>query len=116
MHRIFTLFALIVFACAGCYGATEKKENKTLVKGPPPAKHEGWWCEEHGVPEHLCSQCSEEVAAKYKKEGKWCKLHDRAEEQCFICDPERYKKYEAMYEAKYNGKKPPRPPESEFKK
>ena len=58
------------------------------------AKHDSWWCQEHGVPEHLCSLCNPDVEAKYKKEGKWCKLHDRAEEQCFKCDPARYKKYE----------------------
>ena len=35
--------------------------------------------------------------------------------QCFKCEPDLYKKFEAMYTAKY-GKKPPRPPEQEFKK
>src|SRR5581483_11039105 len=73
-------------------------------------KHAGWWCEEHGVPEHVCSLCSATVAAKCKREGDWCKLHDRALSQCFKCDPSKYTKFEAMYEAKY-GKKPPLPPE-----
>jgi hypothetical protein len=86
-----------------------KKELKADIK------HETWWCEEHGVPEGICSLCSDKNAAKFKKEGDWCKIHDRAQSQCFKCDPSKYAKYEAMYEAKY-GKKPPRPPESEFAK
>src|SRR5581483_798116 len=81
----------------------------------PKAPHEGWWCQEHGVPEHLCSLCSDEVAAKLKKEGDWCKIHDRAKSQCFKCEPDLYKKYEAMYVAKYN-KKPEPPPKAEFEK
>lgn len=81
----------------------------------PKGKHDGWWCAEHGVPEHICSLCSDEVAAKLKKEGDWCKIHDRAQSQCFKCDPSKYKKFEDMYVAKY-GKNPERPPEEEFKK
>ena len=41
--------------------------------------HDSWWCDEHGVPEDLCSLCSAEVASKLKKEGDWCKLHDLAQ-------------------------------------
>ena len=69
------------------------------------------------MPEHLCSICmsEEDAKKKYKDAGDWCKIHDRAQSQCFKCDPKLYAKYEAMYEAKF-GKKPPRPPEEEFKK
>jgi hypothetical protein len=79
-------------------------------------KHEGWWCEEHGVPEELCSLCMSEAdaKAKFKDKGDWCKLHDRAQSQCFKCDPKLYARYEAMYVAKFN-EKPRRPPEEEFK-
>lgn len=79
--------------------------------------HEAWWCMEHGVPEHICSLClpEPEVTKKFKDAGDWCKIHDRARSQCFKCDPTKYRKYEAMFEAKY-GKKPERPPESEFTK
>ena len=115
------LCVLLALATTGCgeqthgkaKGKDDKKGGEATKKDDP--KHEAWWCEEHGVPEHLCSLCSEEMAAKFKKEGKWCKIHERAEEQCFKCDPARYAKFEAMYESKY-GKKPPRPPEEEFKK
>ncbi|MBI2806784.1 MAG: RND transporter [Planctomycetes bacterium] len=93
---------------------TNPDDNKKEIKKDD---HSDWWCKEHGVPEHLCSLCQGDVFEKYKKEGKLCKVHpDRAEEQCFKCDPSRYEKYEAMYMAKYNGKKPERPPETEFKK
>jgi hypothetical protein len=82
-----------------------------LAKGD----HSGWWCQEHGIPEKMCSLCSEEVATRLKKERDWCKIHDRAQSQCFKCDPGLYKKFEAMYVAKYN-KKPEPPPKEEFQK
>jgi hypothetical protein len=73
--------------------------------------HEGWWCEEHGVPEEICAQCNFKLAADYKAKGDWCKKHDRPESQCFICHPEKEAEFAAQYEAKF-GKKPPKPTES----
>lgn len=76
--------------------------------------HSGWWCDEHGIPEHVCSMCSAKVAAEFKKKGDWCKDHDRAKSQCFKCDPKLKDKFAAQYRAKY-GKEPP-PTEDEEKK
>jgi hypothetical protein len=111
---VMLMLASLLLSGAGC-GTAEKKGGEPQAKKKDETKHDDWWCQEHGVPEHLCSLCSAEVAAKCKKEGNWCKLHDRAEDQCFKCDPSRYKKYEDMYVAKY-GKKPEPPPAEEFKK
>ncbi|MFO0865001.1 MAG: hypothetical protein U0744_10180 [Gemmataceae bacterium] len=94
---------------------SEKKGDGKKEITKEDTKHDSWWCQEHGVPESMCSLCSDTVAAKHKKEGDWCDLHDRAKSQCFKCDPSKYAKYEAMYVAKY-GKAPERPPEEEFKK
>ena len=91
------------------------KPGHTHDHGKSGHNHGDWWCAEHGVPEEMCSLCSDVAAAKFKKAGDWCRIHDRAKSQCFKCEPSLYKKYEAMFEAKY-GKKPPRPPESEFTK
>lgn len=68
--------------------------------------HAGWWCEEHGLPEEMCSLCSDRVAIKCKLKGDWCDKHDRAKSQCFKCDPKLKEKYAAMYRARY-GKEPP---------
>jgi hypothetical protein len=116
-----TAFALIAaFATAALVGcgdgqAVNKTNGKDQNVVQPAGAHEGWWCPEHGVPEHMCSLCNDEHAAKCKKEGDWCKEHDRAESQCFKCDPSRYKHFEEMYVAKY-GQKPEPPPKSEFEK
>jgi hypothetical protein len=112
------VMVLSALALTGCYQPRSPgKDNK-----PAPAvakaeenKHAGWWCEEHGIPEEICSLCSTKAAAKFKKEGDWCKEHDRALSQCFKCDPSKYARFEAMYVAKH-GNKPPRPPEEEFQK
>jgi hypothetical protein len=109
-------------AGAGC-NKNDKKEDpqaKSPKGGVGESKsasaHEGWWCQEHGVPEEICSICMTETAAKkkFKDNGDWCKLHDRAQSQCFKCDPSLYEKvFVPMHVAK-TGKKPERPPESEF--
>ncbi len=70
--------------------------------------HDGWWCDEHGVPEEVCAQCNSKVAADFQKKGDWCKEHDRPDSQCFKCHPELQAKFAAQYEAKL-GKKPPTP-------
>ena len=70
-------------------------------------RHEGWWCDEHGVPEGICAQCSSKVAADFKAKGDWCQEHDVPESQCFVCHPEEEQTFAAHYEAKY-GKQPPK--------
>ena len=115
---VLTSFALLLssIGCSQPAKIDNKPSDGKKDIGKGDTKHDEWWCQEHGIPEHLCSMCSAEVFEQYKKEGKLCKLHpDRAEEQCFKCDPSRYKKYEDMYVAKF-GKKPEPPPPSEFKK
>ena len=117
------LFTTVALLAAGCgrerdqraRANKDKEEKKTDAQDKKGHDHSGWWCEEHGVPESLCSLCNNKAAAKFKKDGDWCKLHDRAKSQCFKCEPKLYEKYAAMYEAKF-GKAPPRPPESEFQK
>lgn len=112
---------VLAFSTVGCNQQT-KSDNKNQAKADDKGKkdapkddHSGWWCQEHGVPEDICSLCNAAHAAKLKKEGDWCKLHDRAQSQCFKCDPSKYEKFEQMYVAKFN-KKPERPPAEEFKK
>jgi hypothetical protein len=109
---------LIVAGCGltGCNkSATRGPANgdtKTQVSDKGDAA-EGWWCSEHGVPEEVCAQCNEKLAADFKAKGDWCKEHDRPESQCFICHPEYKAKFAALYEARY-GKKAPEP-EAELK-
>src|SRR5437588_2922390 len=104
-------FTLLLFAAAaliagGC-GKTENKGDQSK-EGPEKDKptqvaekkkddHSGWWCEEHGIPEELCSMCGAKVAADFKKKGDWCEEHDRAKSQCFKCDPKLKEKFAAQY-------------------
>ena len=99
------------------HAARDSRTEPKAGKDGDKKAHEGWWCEEHGVPEELCSLCMSEAQAKakFKDKGDWCQIHARARSQCFKCDPQLYAKYEALYEARFD-KKPPRPPASEFEK
>jgi hypothetical protein len=121
---------MVAFSSVGCNQPAKNDDGKKQAKNtddqkkddgkkeiPKGSAHEGWWCQEHGVPEHICSLCLPEAEVKkmFKDTGDWCKIHDRAQSQCFKCDPSKYKKFEDMYVAKFN-KKPERPPEDEFKK
>jgi len=78
------------------------------IASSPAHSHDGWWCDEHGVPEEMCGQCNSKLAAEFQKKGDWCKGHDCPESQCFACHPELEAKFAAQYEAKF-GKKPPKP-------
>ena len=97
--------------------AKAKGDAGKLDKDKEEHKHDGWWCQDHGVPEYECSLClpDAEVKKRFKDQGDWCALHERAQSQCFRCDPAKYKTFEDKYVAKF-GKKPEKPPESEFEK
>ena len=109
------MMAFGVFAAAGL-GYIGCNKTPSTTNSPVPASqvssdahsHDGWWCDEHGVPEEVCALCDSKVAAEFKGKGDWCKEHDRPESQCFVCNPEREAEFVAQYEAKY-GKKPPKP-------
>lgn len=106
----------VVALFVGCGKPEEKKKDapvtvKQAAKDAP--KHDGWWCDEHGVPEKDCSMClpEAEVKKRFKDKDDWCEKHERAKSQCFICDPTLKEKFAAQYRAKY-GKEPPEPKEN----
>jgi cobalt-zinc-cadmium efflux system membrane fusion protein len=82
--------------------------GSAAVKEVAEHNHEGWWCDEHGVPEEVCAQCDPKLVADFKAKNDWCDKHNRPDSQCFICHPEKEAEFAALYEAKF-GKKPPKP-------
>lgn len=107
----------LVIAGAGLWGCG-KSPGKAQAPAPTTQasddahSHDGWWCNEHGVPEEVCAQCDSTLVADFKAKGDWCKEHERPESQCFVCHPDKEAEFAARYEAKY-GKKPPKPHDSE---
>jgi hypothetical protein len=92
----------------------QKDNDHNGDKKDAKGEDHGWWCQEHGVPEDICSLCAaEEKVKEFKAKGDWCEKHDRAKSQCFKCDPMLYDRFAAMYRAKY-GKEPRRPDQKEF--
>lgn len=105
-------FLVTMLAIAGC---AQSNDVQTAQRSPDIAAktgtthtHEAWWCDEHGMPEEVCAQCSAKLAADFKRKGDWCAEHERPDSQCFVCHPELEAKFAAHYEAKY-GKQPPKP-------
>ena len=70
--------------------------------------HDGWWCNEHGVPEEVCALCDPSLVADFKAKGDWCEKHNRPDSQCFICHPDKQGEFAKLFEAKY-GTQPPKP-------
>ncbi|MBX7165956.1 MAG: RND transporter [Pirellulales bacterium] len=116
MSKNYWLALLVACGATGVSVGCNKTDSTQAPTGAPAGKtseadghvHGEWWCDEHGVPEEICAQCSIEVANDLKAKGDWCKEHDRPDSQCFICHPEKETQFAAQYEAKY-GKKPPKP-------
>src|SRR5581483_4774914 len=110
MAALLGLVAAVVLAVGGCAprerpgGTTDRKPGGGAAK---QHDHSGWWCEEHGIPEHECSMCQDDVARACKAKGDWCELHDRAKSQCFKCDPSLKEKFAAKYRAKFGEDPPP---------
>jgi len=99
--------SLTFTACGKAEKSAGTGEGATTVAGAGHS-HEGWWCNEHGVPEEVCALCSTKLVPDFKAKGDWCEEHNRPESQCFICHPEKEAEFAALYEAKY-GEQPPKP-------
>jgi hypothetical protein len=56
-------------------------------EGVRPGSHEDW-CEEHQVPESLCTRCNPSLIAAFKATGDWCEEHGLPESQCIVCNPD----------------------------
>ena len=107
---------LALFFAVGCTKTGDTKVVKNSAtnaeEGGGGTKHDTWWCDEHGVPEKVCSMCDQKVAAEFRKKGDWCDKHERAKSQCFICDPKLREKFAVLYRDHYQGKEPPEPTEN----
>ncbi len=100
---------VLVAGLIGCGQSAEIATSTTATAASEDAHEHGeWWCDEHGVPEEICVQCDNSLAADYKAKGDWCEEHARPNSQCFICNPDKEVEFAALYEAKY-GKQPPKP-------
>ena len=127
----FALFATIAILAGGCgkagqpVGETKGSEKEKVVaqntgdnKGSGNVEdtgdHSGWWCPEHGIPEHVCDLCSRKYREAEKAKGNWCE-HNRVKTSCFKCNPGLKEKYAAEYKAKFS-KDPPPTEEDEEKK
>ena len=55
--------------------------------GAVAGSHEDW-CDEHQVPESLCTRCNPTLVAAFKATGDWCAEHGLPESQCRQCNPD----------------------------
>ena len=90
--------AMIVLACSACRegpsvpGATEATSKPASADSAIPVSTsgvEGAFCNEHGVPEAVCTKCNPTLIPVFKAKGDWCEEHGFPESFCPICHPER---------------------------
>ena len=104
-NKLVVLCAVAASALVGCGHSGTSPDAHVTVAGH---QHDGWWCDEHGVPEEICARCNTKLVADFKAKGDWCQEHDRPDSQCFVCHPEKEAEFASQYEAKF-GKQPPKP-------
>lgn len=61
--------------------------EKHAPDGVTPGSHEDW-CEEHQVPESMCTRCNPSLIPAFKATGDWCEEHGLPESQCRACNPD----------------------------
>jgi hypothetical protein len=66
--------------------ASESARGGHAPASVTPGSHEDW-CEEHQVPESLCTRCNPSLVAAFKATGDWCDEHGLPESQCLQCNP-----------------------------
>ncbi|HEB53474.1 MAG TPA: efflux RND transporter periplasmic adaptor subunit [bacterium] len=55
------------------------------------------FCQEHGVPEAICSRCRPDLERVFRDRNDWCAGHRVAESQCELCNPgtlDKFSKYD----------------------
>jgi hypothetical protein len=86
MKAIFlAALALAFAACSESSDASSSSEHAPA--NARPGSHEDW-CQEHQVPESLCTRCNPDLIPAFRATGDWCDEHGLPESQCTICNPE----------------------------
>lgn len=71
--------------------AREHRASSTAAPPPAPGAASARWCDEHAVPEAMCTRCKPELTARFVAAGDFCREHGFPESVCPICNPERVK-------------------------
>jgi hypothetical protein len=94
MPRIIVMVVCLVLPFIAACGSRDAAKTPPAeaaaghaVAGVQPGSHEDW-CEEHQVPESLCTRCNPSLVAAFKSSDDWCAEHSLPESQCLACNPE----------------------------
>lgn len=90
-HILLVAFAVLATACSkqepgGAPSASAAPAPAHAQQGVKPGSHEDW-CEEHQVPESMCTRCNSSLIPAFKATGDWCQEHGVPESQCKQCNP-----------------------------
>jgi hypothetical protein len=96
MNRTSSVVALVVlsFTLTACQKQSAPKEpaptpasdTKHAIDSVKPGSYEDW-CDEHQVPETMCTRCNPKLVAAFKATNDWCEEHQLPESQCKLCNP-----------------------------
>ena len=74
-------------AVASAPAKSQPAEGVHAPEGVTAGSYEDW-CDEHQVPETMCTRCNPTLIAAFKATGDWCDEHGLPESQCLLCNPD----------------------------
>lgn len=92
------LISTLILAAAVSFGAACSKSSSKeaapaaelavhAASDAVPGSHDDW-CDEHQVPESMCTRCNPSLIAAFKATNDWCDEHGLPESQCLKCNPD----------------------------
>ena len=91
LRSILLTITLSLFIAVASFAGEAPKAADTgsathAPKGVKPGSHEDW-CDEHQVPESLCTRCNPALIPAFKATKDWCPEHGLPESHCLKCNP-----------------------------
>ena len=87
MRSIVLSFVLVLSLTACGEDPPASATSAHAPEGAEPGSYEDW-CEEHQVPESMCTRCNPSLIPAFQATGDWCAEHGLPESQCRACNPD----------------------------
>ncbi len=84
----FLRYLLVAVTFATMLGCDTRPAERAVRGAPAVRAAAGGMCDEHGVPQALCTSCNPALATVFKAKGDWCDEHEFPKSVCPVCNPQ----------------------------
>ena len=87
--RVLSIVLLVVAGSTACRSHHPEGDASAAAAHATPAAVPGSyddWCNEHQVPESLCTRCNPKLIPAFQATNDWCVEHQVPESQCLKCN------------------------------